>query len=79
MSAIQAMIERELGRLVLELLKERGAADLVVLAAEQRALGVIQSIQAVLEDPDCSDFECVEEIISILEHAGIPASRHDFG
>lgn len=79
MSAIQAMMERELGCLVLELLEKRNTADLVVPAAEQRALGIIQAIQMVLKDPVRTDFDCVEEIVSILEHAGIPTDRHDFG
>lgn len=79
MSAIQAMMERELGRLVLELLEERGTAASAYPAAEQRALETVQAIQAVLDDEGRSDFDCVEEIAGILERAGAPTSRHDFG
>lgn len=79
MSAIQALMERELGRTALELLGEQAMAELLVPAAEQRALKMIQAIQTVLDDSARSDFECVEEIVSILERAGIPVSRHDFG
>ena len=73
MSAIQALMERELGRTALE------QAMAVVPAAEQRALKMIQAIQTVLDDSARSDFECVEEIVNILEREGIPVSRHDFG
>lgn len=79
MSAIQALMERELGRTALELLGEQATAALLVPAAEQRALGLVQAIQTVLDDPARSDSECVEEIAAILERAGIPVSRHDFG
>ena len=70
-------MERELGRTALELLGEQAMA--VVPAAEQRALKMIQAIQTVLDDSARSDFECVEEIVNILEREGIPVSRHDFG
>ena len=76
MSAIQALMERELGRTALELGEQAMA---VVPAAEQRALKMIQAIQTVLDDSARSDFECVEEIVNILEREGIPVSRHDFG
>lgn len=80
MSTIQALMERELGRLVLELLEERGAVGPELLqAAEQRALGIVRDIQAVLDDPKRSDFNCVEEITDILARAGVPTDRHDFG
>lgn len=79
MSAIQALMERELGRTALELLGEQAMAELLVPAAEQRALKMIQAIQTVLDDSARSDFECVEEIVNILERAGIPVSWHDFG
>ena len=78
MSAIQALMERELGRLVLELAGERDAA-LLLQAAEQRALDIVRDIQAVLDDPGRSDFECVEEITDILARAGIPTARNDYG
>lgn len=79
MTAIQAIMERELGHAALELLGEQTAAALLVPAAEQRALELVQAIQTVLNNSDHSDFECVEEIVSILEKAGITISRHDFG
>lgn len=79
MSAIQALIQRELGRTVLELLGEQTLDELLIPAAEQRALGIVQDIQTVLDDSARSDFECVEELVSILEKAGISVSRHDFG
>lgn len=72
-------MERELGRLILGLPEERGAAGLALPAAEQRALGTVQAIQTVLDNPGYSDFECVEEITDILAQAGVPTSRHDFG
>lgn len=79
MSAIQALMEREMGRLVLELVAEQDAGPLLLRAAEQRALGIVQDIQTVLDDPLRSDFDCVEEIIDILARAGITTTRHDYG
>lgn len=77
MTAIQALMERELGHLALELLEERDIAASIIPAAEKRALGLVQAIQAVLDDPALSDFQCVDEIAGLLRRAGIPTSRHD--
>lgn len=79
MSAIQALVERELGRAALELLENENAMVSAVQAAENRALGIVQAIQTVLDDPARSDSDCIEEIVSILIQAGIPTVRHDYG
>lgn len=79
MEAIQALMEHELGHTLLELLGEHSLTELVVPAAEQRALGIVRNIQAVLDDESRSDFDCIEEIVCILEKAGVSTSRHDFG
>lgn len=79
MSANQAMLERELGHFILTLMKNVDIMGLAAPAAERRALAALQAIQAVLDDPGHSDFECVEEIVSILAQTGIPTDRHDFG
>lgn len=39
----------------------------------------LMDIVTVLDRQDLSDFECVEEIVLLLEEAGISTSRHDFG
>ena len=51
MSAMQALMERELGRAALELLKKESTMTAAVQAAENRTLGIIQTIQTVLDDP----------------------------
>ena len=79
MSAIQALMERELGRAALELLENENTMASAVQAAENRALGIVQAIQAVLNDPARSDSDCIEEIVSILIQTGIPVARHDYG
>lgn len=79
MSAIQALMERELGRAALELLENESTMASVIQAAENRALRIVQAIQTVLNDPARSDSDCIEEIISILIQAGIPVARHDYG
>lgn len=79
MSAMQAMMERELGRAALELLENESTMTSVVQAAENRALGIVQAIQTVLDDPARSDSDCIEEIVSILLQAGISTARHDYG
>lgn len=79
MSAIQALMERELGRAALELLENESTMASVIQAAENRALRIVQAIQTVLNDPARSDSDCIEEIISILIQTGIPVARHDYG
>lgn len=79
MSAIQELLEQELGRCMLEILGEQFKAESLVSAAEQRALGVVQAIQSVLDDQTKSDFDCVEEIVCILHRAGVSTFRHDYG
>lgn len=79
MPAARELIERELGHRMLELLDEQSRAELLVPAAEQRALGIVRAIQSVLDDGGRTDFDCVEEIVRILERAGVSTSRHDFG
>ena len=40
----------------------------------------LQKIKALIEDDGLSDFECVEEIICVLEEIGsLGGGRHDFG
>lgn len=79
MSAIQALMEWELGRAALELLENESTMASVIQAAENRALRIVQAIQTVLNDPARSDSDCIEEIISILIQTGIPVARHDYG
>lgn len=79
MSAMQALMERELGRAALELLKKESTMTAAVQAAENRTLGIIQTIQTVLDDPARSDSDCIEEITDILIQNGILVVRHDFG
>lgn len=79
MSAMQALMERELGRAALELLEKESTMTAVVQAAENRALGIVQALQTVLDDPALSDSDCIEEITGILIQNGIPVNRHDYG
>ena len=51
------------------------AAEIV----EQQSYHALQKIKAAIENDSLSDFECVEEIVCILEQIGSNGgSRHDF-
>jgi len=46
---------------------------------EKTCFQALQKIRAVLDSDDLQDFECIEEIIMILEGVGSNGgSRHDF-
>ena len=46
---------------------------------EMRAYEALEEIKAIVEDNSLSDFQCVEEIVRILEDVGSDGgSRHDF-
>jgi len=47
---------------------------------ETESFKALQKIKAVVEDDDLSDFDCMEQIISIFEEIESDGgSRHDFG
>lgn len=53
--------------------------DALVERVRTNAEKCLMGILTVLERQDLSDFECVEEIVLLLEEAGLSTSRHDFG
>lgn len=71
--------EKELGRLALAILEGLHGTDVLDPIVENKAIVALQSIREVLDDESRSDFDCVEEIVNILWHAGVTTSRHDFG
>ena len=51
-----------------------GASDV-----ESKAISLLRDIQAVIQDMERSDFEMVEDIITLFEEYGLDAGvRHDF-
>ena len=71
--------EKELGRLILSLLKGLHGTDFLYPIVENEAVSALQHIKDILDDEGMSDFDCVEEIVRILWRAGISTDRHDFG
>lgn len=67
-----------LGQMLLECEK---SLDKDALAARVRsdAVQCLLDISNILGREELSDFECVEEIVTRMERAGLPTSRHDFG
>lgn len=73
------MAERELGRLALAVIEGLHGTDVLTPIVGNEALFTLQKIQDILNNEHNSDFECVEEIVDALWHAGITTDRHDFG
>ncbi len=47
--------------------------------ADTTAISALSEVKAIISDGSLSDFDAVEEIVSVLESYGIDAgSRHDF-
>lgn len=55
--------------------------DKDALAARIRsdAVNCLMDISNILDREELSDFECVEEIVTRMEQAGLGTTRHDFG
>ncbi len=79
MSVPQELVERELGRMPVKLLDRPELFAAIRSAAEHKAVLALQKIQDILNDPALSDFQCVEEIVTVMEDFGLSACRHDFG
>ena len=46
---------------------------------ESKAISLLRDIQAVIQDMERSDFEMVEDIVTLFEEYGLDAGvRHDF-
>lgn len=46
---------------------------------ETRACGALRKIKAIIQDDSLSDFDCIEEIVCVLEMNGSSGGgRHDF-
>lgn len=70
---------RELGQLALGILEGIYGSDFLDPITESNAVHILQDIQDVLNNGTLTDFQCVEEIVSIFERSGLSTSRHDFG
>ena len=72
------MITHELGRMIvrylyppdLRLLEER---------VNSEAIQILDAIRAALDNQDLEDFYCLDQIVEIMNDAGLTTSRHDFG
>lgn len=79
MSVDRELWEKELGRIALAAMDGIHGAGVFESVIEHDAIVILQAIQDILNSEDLSDFNCVEEIVSLLERAGISTTRHDFG
>jgi len=43
------------------------------------ATDILEQILAVLDNDDLDDFDCLEEIVTLLANKDIYTTRHDFG
>lgn len=78
MTLPQELVEREMGKTVLNLLGDVVAFETVSKAAQSTAVQALGKIQAALSDPSLDDFQYIEAIVDILHHYGISTSCHDF-
>lgn len=79
MSVDRELWEKELGRIALAALEGIYGISAFDPIVENRAIALLQSIQNILNNEDLNDFNCVEEIVSLLGRSGISTTRHDFG
>ena len=75
------LLYREMGYAVVRLLENDGlSGDTVRRPAEQDAVKILAAIQRLLSCPGLSDFDLVEEIVSIFEEYGLDSGCcHDLG
>ncbi len=72
----EELLCQDIGRYILSHLRVLPfqAADV-----ESKAISLLRDIQAVIQDMERSDFEMVEDIITLFEEYGLDAGvRHDF-
>ena len=72
-------LESALGEIALLAVEEQKNLNLAVRLAKDKSVRTLQKIQDILDNEDLNDEECVEEIVSVLHHAGFSTFRHDFG
>ncbi len=70
---------RELGWIALSAVEAICKPNFYEIVVKSEALKLLEGIRKILDDEELNDFECVEEIVSLLQHANISTSRHDFG
>lgn len=73
------LVERELGRTALTMLESLYGKNCVIPAVESEAIRLLEAIRSVLDNENLSDFDCIEEIVKILQRDGVLTNRHDFG
>ncbi len=72
------LITHEIGWMVVQYLLP---PDLHVLEerVNSEAIQTLDAIRATLDDEDLEDFYCLDQIVEIMNNAGLITSRHDFG
>lgn len=53
--------------------------DALAARVKNDAVQCLLDISNILDREELSDFECVEEIVTRMERAGLVTNRHDFG
>ena len=48
-------------------------------AVEMASFKALYKIKSAIENDSLTDFECMEEIVSVFEELGSASIRHDFG
>ncbi len=79
MSVDRELWEKELGRVALRAIEEIHGGDALAPAVQTAAAGLLETIRGILDDESLNDFDCVEEIVHVLDSVGITTTRHDFG
>ncbi|MDR3278034.1 MAG: hypothetical protein LBT12_04610 [Oscillospiraceae bacterium] len=72
---VEALSKQKM-QIIFENLKSESPNEIV----EQTCYKAIQKIRKVLDNTELDDFECIEQIVKLLEAVGTDGgSRHDFG
>ena len=73
----EELLARQLGMIVLDYFKASQIDYGEII--ESRSFQALKRIKAIIENDSFSDFECVEEIVNVLDDIGSSGgSRHDF-
>lgn len=76
-----ALVEKALGQLIIRSIAPVRAAVLAEMVRDRQTEALLQ-IKLALDAEELDDAACfraIEKIVAVLEAAGIPTTRHDFG
>jgi len=78
MESARNLLAQELGQILLRNV-ESLEAEVLASSVNSKATEILEQIVAILDNDTLEDFDCIEEIVTLLLEKGISTYRHDFG